>query len=688
MKLNRFGRWLGEVESSPFLSGGMSILANDNVYSALGIAAETPREHAVVRQRFLALKKQFRWIYGIFLVNLFALNLASISYHYEGFNPTPIFLVMIGVRLLFWVRLGDRKLEDSLLQRALVKSYIVASLICGTFCAWVIALYGVHAGSDSATVLIFASLTAVGIFYGLTSFPAAARATIYFLNLPVAVLLITSGDPAQFAIGCAQFLLILLMLRMLAEQDGAFVRLVTTRFDMEAGRQNAMDSEQCALEEKARFIRIANTDPLTGLMNRRGLLATLDADTQSSRPWGLIILDVDGFKPINDTFGHAVGDELLIEVGARLSKSIGAGGCAARLGGDEFAILCHAVTSEDISDFASNAVKLLGEPYPISAHEMSMTVCAGVSWKKAGETPGELVREADIALCSSKKLGRGTVTTFSPRLQREVQRKTKIEQALRQPRLVDAIDLAYQPIYDLDSLEIRSFEALARWEHSELGWISPAEFIPLTEQLSTIEQLSASLLRRAATAALSWPTSVKLSFNLSPVQLSTAGSGERVLRIIGDVGLSPDRLNVEVTETALLADFDTARSNLGVLKRAGVSIFLDDFGAGYASISYLREMSFDAVKLDGSLVTAISDAGPALPLLRGVLALCQAMGRLCIAEHIENDAQLHILRQLGCRYGQGFGLARPMSEASARELARPRIIDIAEFNSGARRGRI
>ena len=166
------------------------------------------------------------------------------------------------------------------------------------------------------------------------------------------------------------------------------------------------------------------------------------------------------------------------------------------------------------------------------------------------------------------------------------------------------------------------------------------------------------------------------------------GSGERVLRIIADVGFSPKRLKVEVTETALLADFDTARANLGVLKRAGVSIVLDDFGAGYASISYLREMSFDAVKLDGSLVTAISDAGPALPLLRGVLALCQAMGRLCIAEHIETDTQLRILHQLGCRYGQGFGLARPMNEASAREMARPKIIDSAAFQPNAQRGRM
>jgi EAL domain-containing protein (putative c-di-GMP-specific phosphodiesterase class I) len=182
---------------------------------------------------------------------------------------------------------------------------------------------------------------------------------------------------------------------------------------------------------------------------------------------------------------------------------------------------------------------------------------------------------------------------------------------------------------------------------------------------------------------LSWPASVKLSFNLSPIQLCTVRSGERLLAIIDEVGFPAERLQVEVTETALLADFGVARANLGLLRQAGASIALDDFGAGYASISYLREINFDAVKLDGSLVTAVTQGGPSLPLLRGVLALCEAMGRPCIAEHVETDAQLALLRQLGCRYGQGFGLARPMPQAAATQMAQARVIDIALFRPPA-----
>jgi predicted signal transduction protein with EAL and GGDEF domain len=290
-----------------------------------------------------------------------------------------------------------------------------------------------------------------------------------------------------------------------------------------------------------------------------------------------------------------------------------------------------------------------------------------------------MMREADIALYASKARGRGVVQTFSDELQQQLQRKTKIEQALRQPGLIDTIDLAFQPIFNLETMELRSFEALARWQHSELGWISPAEFIPITEQLSSIDELSDSLLRRAASSALAWPSSVKLSFNLSPVQLSTEAAGTRILDIIRELGFPANRLQVEVTETALLADFDVARSNLAVLRRAGASIVLDDFGAGYASISYLREINFDAIKLDGSLMTGVGDVGPALPLLRGVLALCQAMGRQCIAEHVETESQLRILQQLGCRYGQGHFLARPMDAAAASELVRGRVIELAHY---------
>jgi predicted signal transduction protein with EAL and GGDEF domain len=285
------------------------------------------------------------------------------------------------------------------------------------------------------------------------------------------------------------------------------------------------------------------------------------------------------------------------------------------------------------------------------------------------EQLSEAVRRADIALYAAKRRSRGSVAIFSTDMQEEVERRTSIEQALREPGLAENIDLAFQPIFDLKSMELKSFEALARWRHSELGWIPPSEFIPITEQLNVVQEISEALLKRAARVARQWPKSVQLSFNLSGVQLSSAETASNVLRILAEEGIEPSRLQVEVTETALLSDYALARSSLSRLRRMGVRIVLDDFGAGYSSISYLREMHFDALKLDGSLMTAATETASGLALLRGVLALSRAMGQECVAEHIETDEQKELLIGLGCRYGQGFQLSRPISASAATRLA-------------------
>jgi EAL domain-containing protein (putative c-di-GMP-specific phosphodiesterase class I) len=250
-----------------------------------------------------------------------------------------------------------------------------------------------------------------------------------------------------------------------------------------------------------------------------------------------------------------------------------------------------------------------------------------------------------------------------------VQRRTTLEQALREPDLAADIQLSFQPIFELASMKLSSFEALARWRHPELGWVSPSEFIPITEQISVLNEISDALLLRAARAAMDWPEAIRLSFNLSPVQLCSPDTAANVLALIASEGLEATRLEVEVTETALLADFDAARANLRALRDHGVRIVLDDFGSGYSSIGYLREISFDVIKLDGSLVSSITNAESGLPLVRGVLELCRAIGHDCVAEHIETAQQRHLLQQLGCRYGQGFGLCRPLAQSEAAAMA-------------------
>lgn len=645
----------------------------------LGIAAETPFEHAILRQRFMALKTQLPWIYGIFAANLIGLHLAVIPQDFGGFNPTLLFLAALSQRGIHWLRVRHLEVPDHVVRREMRKAFFIALGFCATFCIWVITLYGVFADSRPMMVVMFTCLTAIGSCYGLSSYPAAARTPIFLLNLPVAAILLKAGDIVQVGAGVSLFLLLLLMLRMLAMQDGIFVGLVTSKFDIEEQRLRALAAERVAIDEQKRVGLIAHTDQLTGLANRRGFLQALNGLHAGMRSHAVAILDLDGFKPINDTFGHPAGDQLLTAVGGRLTEAMGDRGVVARLGGDEFALLYPCSSRSDAIRIVQQAVDQLSVPYEIGGRRMMISACAGVAVKRKADGPAEAMREADIALYTAKEQGRSQVEIYSVAMQRNIQRRTKIEQALRQPGLVDSIDLAFQPIFNLQTLELRGFEALARWKHTELGWISPAEFIPLTEQLSVIEGLSETLLARAASVALEWPSSVRLSFNLSAVQLCTYGSVARVLGILQQCGLPPERLQVEVTETALLTDFASARRALAQMRQAGMHIVLDDFGAGYSSISYLREMHFDAVKLDGSLVSSVTCEEASLRLLRGVLALCAAMGNQCIAEHIETTAQMDILRQLGCRYGQGFVFGEPVDAMTASRKAQSRVIKLEDY---------
>ena len=633
--------------------------------SWIGIAASTALEQALLRERFIALRQQLPWLYGIIFANLAGLYVSLIEVMPISHIPPGIFLALIVFRIIHWIRMGDLPATHSCMEAEMRRTFLVACAFCICFCGWCISLFWTSF-DHRLDVVMFASLAAVGSCYALTRFPAAARVPLILIALPLGVVM-SLGNRTHAAMGLSLFLLVFLTLRLLRLQDHAFVRLVQSRFLIEAEKQRALDAERLAIEEQSRVGRIANTDQLTGLANRRGFLAFLEQLSGAGWNQALILFDLDGFKPINDTFGHPTGDAMLVEVSRRL-QSINVTGTIARLGGDEFAMLCDCQSDEEAVAIAQQAIAAIDQPFVIGVRKMMISACAGVSFQVADELADAMLR-ADVALYGAKREGRGKIALFSESMQQEFQRRTSIELALREPGLAAGIDLAFQPIFCLDRTRLRSFEALARWRHSELGWIPPSEFIPITEQISLLEEMSNALLRRAANAALHWPDEVLLSFNLSAVQLCTPGSAAKLLRIVHEEGLDSRRLQIEVTETALLADFEVARQNLSQLRASGVGIVLDDFGAGYSSISYLREMTFDTVKLDGSLVSAATANDKGLSLLRGVLALCKAMGQECVAEHIENEFQLALLRGLGCRYGQGYLLSPPLDEAGAKRMA-------------------
>ena len=639
--------------------------------------AETAFGRALLNERYRLLQRQIPLVYLLALANVGGFHMAHRLSLATLIHPANWVVVLVLVRLGYWLRTRNRELPPEAILGELRRTLFFAALFSLAAIFWSITfLLRSPDDTQQELVILFASLAAVGVSYGMSGFPAAARMPLLLFALPFSAFLAFSPNPAHLGVGACLFLITLLTLRLIDLQDRGFVEIVRSRSAVENERERADLAKQEALAEKARVRQIADSDPLTGLANRRAFLDALGrrlADP-AAPPFSVALLDLDGFKPVNDTFGHAAGDAVLVEVATRLRAHPEAL-VAARIGGDEFALILSADQAENALAAGQAVSEALSRPYRLDGREFRLSSCCGLVLLQPGECDEALaLRRGDAALYSGKAQGKGCVALFTPELERVNARRVAIERALRSPEMHDQIGLVFQPIFDLGSGAVRAFEALARWQHPELGTIAPSEFIPITEQINVIESISAALLASAAEEAGRWPDSVRLSFNLSAVQLCSASSAGQILATIAGRRLDPERLQIEVTETALLADFETARLNLNALRHAGARVVLDDFGAGYASISYLREMFFDAIKLDGSLLVGAADSTAAMRLFKGVLDLCASLNVPCIAEHIETADQLALLRRLGCRDGQGFALAPPLAAAEARELAAARLV--------------
>jgi diguanylate cyclase (GGDEF)-like protein len=638
---------------------------------------------ALLEERYRALQRQIPLIYAVALTNFVGLYLATGGQVDTVHSPVPPLVAFVLLRLIHWVRVRNRVLPPRAVVNELRKTLLYAFVISIAFSSVALQVLKTDDAAQAGHVALFGSLAAVGCAYGLSSYPAAARIPLLFLGLPIAIWLIWSWETAQTGMGLALGVVTMLILRLLQVHNRAFSTLVESRSEISVERQRARKAEKRANLEKAKAKRIADTDPLTGLANRRAFLRLLEGLSARTEKGGgsfaLAMVDLDGFKPINDTFGHATGDAVLQGVGSRLGSAVKSDAAIARTGGDEFAVLLPGVSTMAEAQRVGEALCVaLQEPFVVDGREFRISGCCGLALCVGGDSnvTDALIR-ADTALYRAKDNGRAGAAVFSAEMDALNRRRVQIERALRSPETHGKVELLFQPIRDLATGRLRAFEALARWEHETLGWVPPSEFIPIAEQIDAIGALSENLLARAAAEAASWPDSVRLSFNLSAVHICTPTAAGRVLEILECARLDPARLQVEVTETALLVDFDVARENLRTLRAAGARIVLDDFGAGHASISYLREMQFDGIKLDGSLVASVARSVRGRRLLKGVLDLCAAIGVPCVAEHVETEEQLALLRELGCRDGQGYLIAHPLAGADAKALAASSVATLA-----------
>ncbi|WP_127520586.1 EAL domain-containing protein [Mesorhizobium sp. Z1-4] len=407
------------------------------------------------------------------------------------------------------------------------------------------------------------------------------------------------------------------------------------------------------------------TDPLTGLGNHRRLQDKIDRliseRADDPAPFAVGLLDLDGFKPINDLFGRAAGDFILQQVALRLNAAMDDSATVARVGADEFAFLYPMVFSEDaISQKTRMLIEILSAPYDIGERTARLSASVGCSLFYSGdETTAHLLNKAETALYHAKRSGRGGVVVYTREMEEAAKRVTRIEQALRRAVSAGEVEPHFQPIVDLVSRKTIGFETLARWTDRDLGFVSPATFIPIAEERGIIAPLSQLVLRKATEAARAWPEHLFLSFNLSPSQLVDQNTGLQILSILNRTGFDPRRLEVEITETGLMTDPASAEKIVNDLRRIGARISLDDFGTGQSSLGRLREFNFDKLKIDRAFVSSILDDKPSEHIIRAILAMCEGLNMDVVAEGIEDEGQAARLEQFGCAGGQGFLFGRP-----------------------------
>ena len=417
-----------------------------------------------------------------------------------------------------------------------------------------------------------------------------------------------------------------------------------------------------------RIEKLAYRDTLTGLPNRSWFHDRAAQRIATGEQLNIHYLDLDDFKGVNDSLGHNVGDLLLKAVAERMSALLGENGFVARLSGDEFGIIQHC--NDCNQDGARLAEKLLASfdaPFDIDGRILSTGVSIGIARAPAdGNDLQKLASRADLALSAAKRQSRMTYRFFDARMEENRQARRELIDDLRAAIANNQLSVAYQPIVSLASGALAGFEALLRWQHPVRGAIPPDEFIPLAEETGIIGALGDWVLAEACREAASWPTNIRISVNLSPLQLRKPGFAVDVIQMLGRANLSPRRLKLELTETALFGEDKVTHETLTALQQIGIGIALDDFGTGYSSLSHLRLKQLDRIKIDMSFVSKIEKDSGSAAIVRAILMLARELGLKTTAEGVETEAQRDWLTENGCGDGQGYLFGRPGSAAEAR----------------------
>ncbi len=609
-----------------------------------------------------ALMRQVPIMYAVMTINL-----AMPAVLFYGKAPFVLSVTVPLVLISFFIfratslyRMRNRILSPEEIQREFRGVTIIAVVMSALLTGWAIALFQYADDMLKGQITSFVGISMLTAITCLMPLRQVALILFVVTALPISAFLLLQAEPVFHAVALNLFVITIAMLVVLKRANEEFRQRVA--------KEVALDTQRRELEElNNAVLRAANEDNLTGLPNRRHFIGMLTERLENARAtrrhFAVGVVDLDGFKPINDLMGYHVGDTLLIEVARRLRAAAPDHITIARIGGDEFGIIFPDADDErSLRQECRSILSSLEPEFHLPEGTVALTGTCGIARCTGPDChTAELFEHAGFALRYGKAAEPGSITIFSDHHERAIKDTATIGKRLREANLADVLQLEYQPIIESSSGRTLGMEALARWYDPELGRVPPDIFIRVAEQNGMIGKVTVTLLAKALAEAANWPEDNYLSFNLSAQDICSHETMTAIFATIGRSNVSPRRLVFEITESSVMQNFDRALQSLETLKGAGCHLALDDFGTGYSSLSYVRRLPIDRVKVDGSFLKGIEQDIVSLNLVKTISEMCENLDLQCILEGVETERQAELLNDIGCTAYQGYLFARPMN---------------------------
>lgn len=628
------------------------------LYEILSVRSDNPE---LLKAQYRAFTRQMPMMYFILISSTWALAITHMSVTPSWLTVGVPVCLTIGctLRVIFWCRTRNTEPSAETAYAALRRTNRLSGCIAVAFTWWSFMLIPYGDAYTRSHVAFYMAITVISCIFCLMYVRSAAFIVTVIVNGAFVVFFTSTYQPTFVAIAVNVALVCAGMMSIVLTNYRNFERMVVSQ-----QRTEALSNEN---------LRLANVDSLTGLPNRRAFFAHLEVELEKARRTGsrlaLGVIDLDGFKPVNDLYGHSVGDRLLIEVADRFMRVLTASS-AYRLGGDEFAIIAPlAPPDEQLVKRANEICGDLRAPYQMAEGKVHVSASMGIAvFPDLASNIEQLFDRADYALYHAKNMRRGGAVLFNAEHEQQINIEARIENLLKQADLESELSVVFQPIVDIRGQNTIGFEALARWDSPMLGRVSPSQFIPIAERAGIIELLTRPLLGRALKVAAGWDDHLRLSFNLSAHDLSSSESVLSLVAIIESSGFDTRRLDLEITETAFTHDFEQVKQSVELLRQLGCGISIDDFGTGYSSLTRLHALPLTKIKIDRSFVADLHRKPSSYKIVKSLLTLSRDMGLECVIEGVETQEELAALKQLGGTTVQGYLYAPPLDEKGLEQF--------------------